>query len=69
MDLKDMFLRTPMHKPAYMKVLIKYFTEDINEKFNLDPLIHKGYIYIKIKKGVCGLNQVSVLSYKHLSAL
>ena len=47
-----MFLHTPMHKPEYMKVQMKYFPEDIKEKYNLDSVNHKGYIYIKSRR-VC----------------
>ena len=30
MDLKDMFLHTPMDKPEFMKVQLKYFPQDIS---------------------------------------
>ena len=51
MDLKDMFLHTPMTIPEYMKVPYKYFPKDIRDKYNLDAIVHiDGHIYIKIKK-------------------
>ena len=69
MDLKDMFLHTPMKKPEYMKVHIKYFPADIIQQYALNNLAHNGYIYIKIKKGMYGLKQASVLAYQNLTKL
>ena len=69
MDLKDMFLHTPMEKPEYMKVHIKYFPDDIIQQYALKEITHNGYIYIKIKKGMYGLKQASVLAYQNLTKL
>ena len=56
MDLKDMFLHTPMLSPEYMRVAYKYFPNDIRQRYNLNNIVHTdGYIYIKIKKGMYGL--------------
>ena len=63
MDLKDMLLHTPMYSPEFMRVAMKYFPQDIIEKYNLDDIVHNGYISIKIKKGMYGLKQASVLAY------
>ena len=67
MDLKDMFLHTPMLHPEYMKVPFKYFPEDIRQKYDLYNIVHDDFIYIKIKKGMYGLKQAAVLAYEHLS--
>ena len=69
MDLKDMFLHTPMIKPEYMKVNLKYFPADIIQQYALNDLTHNGYIYIKIKKGMYSLKQASVLVYQNLTKL
>ena len=58
LDLKDIFLHTPMERPEYMKVPIRYFPADIIKKYNLDNLVHtNGYVYIKIIKLMYGLKQ------------
>lgn len=67
MDLKDMFLHTPMKDPEYMKISIKYFFEDIQQNYNLYNIVQNDFIYIKIRKGMYGLKQVTVLAYIHLS--
>ena len=52
-DVKDFFLATPMDKPEYMKISIKYFPDDIIDKYNLRNIVTStNYIYIKIKR-VC----------------
>ena len=69
MDLKDMFLHTPMQRPEYMKVYLKYFPDDIIQQYALNDLNHNGYIYIKIKKGVYCLKQASALAYQNLTQM
>ena len=69
MDLKDMFLQTPMDRPEYMKVPFRYFPEDIRQKYNLYNLVFNDHIYIKIKKGMYGLKQAALLAYEHLSKI
>ena len=67
LDLKDYFLATPMERPEYMKVLLKYFPTDIQEKYKLqEKVTPTGYIYIKINKGMYGLKQAAILAYNHL---
>lgn len=69
MDLKEMFFHTPMKEPEYMKMLLKYFPDDINIKYDLSNLAHNDHVYFKIKKGMYGLKQAAMLAYKHLSAI
>ena len=70
MDLKDMFLHTPMKDPEYMKIPFKYFPQDIVQRYKLDKLKHiNGYVYVKITKGMYGLKQAAVLAYNNLSKL
>ena len=69
MDLKDMFLMTPMSDPEYMKCQYRYFPADIIKRYNLDALVHNNFIYIKIKKGLFGLKQAAILAYHLLSKI
>jgi len=66
MDLKDFFLATPMETPEFMKVPMRYFPKDIHDRYNLHEKLHNEYIYIKIKKGMYGLKQASILAYENL---
>ena len=68
-DIKDFFLATPMQKAEYMKIPFpfQYFPEDIITRSSLrEVLASDGYIYIKMKKGMYGLKQASVLAYNNL---
>ena len=49
-DLKYMFLHTPMDQPEYMKDLIKDFPNDIKEKYHLETIEHYVYICISNQK-------------------
>ena len=50
-----------------MKVPLKYFPQDIIDKYELHSIVTKdNYIYIKIKKGMYGLKQAAVLAYNQL---
>ena len=69
LDLKDMFLMTMMDEPEYMKCAYRYFPSDIRKRYNLDALVHNGFIYIKIKKGLFGLKQAALLAYQQVSKL
>ena len=66
-DIKDFFLATPMAKPEFMKVPLKYFPADIVRKYNLHKKVSKdGLVYIRIIKGMYGLKQAAVLAYNQL---
>ena len=49
-----------------MKLLIKYFPSDIQQKYNLRTKLHNNNDCVKIKKGVYGLKQAAVLAYDNL---
>ena len=67
LDLKDYFLATPMEKPEFMKVQLKYFPEDIIKRYNLHQVSDNNkYVYIRIKRGMYGLKQAALLAYNNL---
>ena len=65
-DLKDFFLASPMSRPEYMKMALKYIPQDIIERYNLLELAVDGYVYIRINKGMYGLKQAEILAYQQL---
>ena len=65
-DLKDHFLASPMDKPEYMRIPTKCIPQDIMDRYNLQEKVHKGYVYVKIKRGMYGLKQAAILAYNHL---
>lgn len=66
-DLKDFFLASPMKRPEFMKVHISKFLPDIIQQYNLNELKdEKGFVYIKIQKGMYRLKQAALLAYLQL---
>ena len=63
-DLKDFFLTSPMDRPEYVKVPIRYFLDNSIARHNLNKLIHSsGNAYVIIKKGMHGLKHATILTY------
>ena len=69
-DLKDFFLCTTMDTSQYMQIPYNYFLEDIRIRYNLKEKVSRGFIYVRIKRVMYGLNQAAILTYdqivKHL---
>ena len=63
-DVKDFFLKTPMARPEYMKIKIKYFPPNIQKAYQLQNLVSAdGYVYCRIGKGMYGLKQAARIAY------
>jgi hypothetical protein len=62
--VKEFYLNTPLEHPEYMRIPIKLIPQEIIDDYNLVPLIHKDYIYVKINKGMYGLPQAGLLTNK-----
>ena len=54
-DVKDFYLMTPMERKEYMRIPINIIPPQIIELYNLTPLIHNGFVYVEISKGMYGL--------------
>ena len=66
-DLKDFFLTTPMKEDEYMKVTYKHFPDNIRTRYKLhEKVTASRHIYLKIKKGMYGLKQATILAYDNL---
>ena len=44
----------------------EHIPEDIRLRYNLQSLLHNGYVYVKIKKGMYALKEAAILAYKKL---
>jgi hypothetical protein len=54
-DIKNYYLGTPLPRFEYMKMVLFRFPEEIIQKYNLNTLAVKGWVYIEIRKGMYGL--------------
>ena len=65
--LKDFFLGNPMSRAEYMRMNSKYAPPDIRDRYQIEGLVvADGYLYIKIIKGIYGLNQAAIIAYSKL---
>ena len=65
-DVKNFYLNTPMDRPEYMKIPIDLIPPEIIIEYKLLDLVHEGYVYIEINKGMYGLPQAGLLANKLL---
>jgi hypothetical protein len=61
-DIHNFYLNTPMPTFEYMRLHISLIPDEIIAEYNLMPLVHNGYIYIEIQKGMYGLPQAGILA-------
>jgi hypothetical protein len=61
-DIRNYYLGTPMDCYEYMRLPINLIPDEIIREYNLLPLNHNGYVYIEIRKGMCGLPQTGILT-------
>jgi hypothetical protein len=50
MDIKNYYIRTPLPRFEYMKMLLSRFPEEIVQKYNLNVLAVDGWVYIEFEK-------------------
>ena len=68
-DLKDFYLNTPMESYEYMQYPVSSIPAAIMEEYELEPLIHKGNVYVEIRKGMYGLPQAGKIASDRLTEL
>jgi hypothetical protein len=54
-DLKDFYLNTPMEWYKYVRLPIEGIPPISIIEHNLLPLVHKGYVYAEVRRGMYGL--------------
>jgi hypothetical protein len=65
-DIKNMYLDMPLDWYEYMKIPLSLYPQDIIEHYGLLDKVLNGYVYMKIRKGMCGLPQAGILANKLL---
>ena len=66
-DITNYFLASPMRRCEYMRVRLKHFPPDIQERYHLKELATSdGWVYIRISKGMYGLRNAAILAYNNL---
>ena len=59
--IKDFFLANNIHlSPKFMRIHVSFVPQEIIDQYNLKPLIHNDWLYIKITKEMYGLNKLGI---------
>ena len=56
-DIANFYLNKPMNRYEYIKLPLDIIPEEIIQQYNLRNLEHKGFVYMKLQKGMYGLPQ------------
>ena len=66
LDIKNMYLATPMERYEYMRIPVSLIPEEFMIAYNLHNKTKNGYIYMEIRRGMYGLPQAGILANKIL---
>ena len=50
----------------YMKIPLKYITEEIMSEYNLSAIASHDYVYVEIRKGMYGLKKAGIIAFQRL---
>jgi hypothetical protein len=62
MEIKYYYLGTPLECYEYVRIPISMVPEEILTEYSLHALIHDGYIYVEVRKGMYGSPQAGLLA-------
>lgn len=57
LEVKDFYLNNPMSYHEYICISVKMILKEFMDKYNLWPLVDKGFIYAKVRKCMYALKQ------------
>jgi hypothetical protein len=66
LDIKDYYLGTPLDRPEYIRIDIKFIPNDCMIKYNLHQYVHNNFILHEVNKGMYGLKQAGLLAQNKL---
>ena len=56
-DISNIYLNSTLPEPEYVKFKVELIPPNIIKHYNLELLIHDGYVYDQINKAIYGLKQ------------
>jgi hypothetical protein len=66
-DVKNYYLGTPLDIYEYMRLAIDTLPQEIVDQYSLLGLVHNGFVYLEIRKGMYGLPQAGILANQLLT--
>ena len=65
-DIKNMYLATPLDQYEYMKMPVDLILDNIMNLYNLHNKVKNGFVYMQIQRGLYVLPQAGILANKLL---
>ena len=65
-SIEFFYLSTPLGRPEYVKIQLSKILQEFISEYNLNSLVHKGWIYFEIRRGCYGLPQSGIMENKQL---
>jgi hypothetical protein len=62
MDVKNYYLGTPLERYEYVRIPVSMVPGKFMDEYNLHSLVHNGYLYVEVRKGMYGLPQAGLLA-------
>jgi hypothetical protein len=62
LDIGSFYLETSLAQYEYMKFPLALFPKHVIEQYSLNKHVHKGFIYVEIRKAIYGLPQAGILA-------
>ena len=59
-------LSTPLGRPEYVKIQLSKISQEFITEYDINSLVHKGWVYFEIRRGCYGLPQSGILANKQL---
>ena len=66
-DIVDYYLNTPLERPEYLRINVKFIPNDVIIKYNLRKYINNKSILFEVNKGMYGLPQAGILAQQRLT--
>ena len=66
LDLKSFYLSAPLKQCKYMRIPIGLFPAWTIKQYDLMTKVVQGYVYLEMRRAVCGLPQAGILANKLL---
>ena len=66
LDIVDYYLGTPLPRPEYLRIPIRFIPPDVVGKYNLSQFLHNNSILFEVTKGMYGLPQAGLLAQQRL---
>ena len=63
-DINFYYLNTPLARYEYLRLKLSNLPDDVIEEYNLkEKTTNDGFVYVEVRKGMCGLLQTGLLEH------